>query len=151
MPSPLVFPQNHLTNCSSPPSTIKAIGDVKTTNVGSAFGSLLPKKHFGSPASAPVVVPPAFPRQKSSFGPPPVRRVPSQSEPEPEPEAQEAEREEGGEYAKVLYDFDSSEKGDLPLKEGQKVRVAEHTSEDWWTGELDGRTGLFPSAYVELV
>lgn len=65
----------------------------------------------------------------------------------------------------------SQESGDLELKEGQRVLVIERTSNDWcvssfrsdrhlhiveclpfrWTGEFDGKKGLFPASYVKLL
>ena len=60
---------------------------------------------------------------------------------------------------------------DLNLRAGERVWVTEQTSDDWcaysklsaphprifilsytrWTGEIDGRSGLFPTAYVKLL
>lgn len=71
------------------------------------------------PASVTPPVPPAFAQRKSTFAPPPVRRVPStttsetqstpppppvrpRQDPEPEPEP---EPEEPGEWAEALYDY----------------------------------------------
>lgn len=50
---------------------------------------------------------------------------------------------------KMLYDFPGNEADGLPLKVGQVVEVQKEVSEDWWIGESEGRSGLFPSAYCE--
>ena len=52
--------------------------------------------------------------------------------------------------ALALYDFDSSEPDDLTFKQGDVIVLkASEDSEDWWTGELRGRTGIFPKTYVQ--
>jgi hypothetical protein len=49
-------------------------------------------------------------------------------------------------YVVALYDFSAQADGDLDFKVGDRIEVVERTdsSEDWWTGRLDGRTGVFP-------
>jgi hypothetical protein len=56
-----------------------------------------------------------------------------------------------GKTASALYQFDSSEADDLPFKPGDVIKLI-HTPEDeeWWQGELNGKTGMFPKAYVEV-
>jgi hypothetical protein len=46
----------------------------------------------------------------------------------------------------ALYDFAAQADGDLDFKVGDRIEVVERTgsAEDWWTGRLDGRTGVFP-------
>jgi len=96
---------------------------------------------------APVQTSAAF-AAKKAFAPPPVRRV-SASPAAPEPE--ETEEEEAGEWAEALYDYSGQEAGDLDLREGERVRVTDKTSSDWWTGEIGGRKGVFPVTYVKLL
>jgi amphiphysin len=49
-------------------------------------------------------------------------------------------------YVVALYDFSAQADGDLDFKAGDRIEVVERTdsAEDWWTGRLDGRTGVFP-------
>ena len=49
-------------------------------------------------------------------------------------------------YVVALYDFAAQADGDLDFKVGDRIEVVERTdsAEDWWTGRLDGRTGVFP-------
>jgi len=55
-----------------------------------------------------------------------------------------------GESAVALYDFDAGEPDDLGFKAGQVIRLLMSSdSEDWWRGELDGKEGIFPKAYVQ--
>uniref|UniRef100_A0A663ETS6 Intersectin 2 n=1 Tax=Aquila chrysaetos chrysaetos TaxID=223781 RepID=A0A663ETS6_AQUCH len=47
----------------------------------------------------------------------------------------------------ALYSYSSSEPGDLTFTEGEEILVTQKEGE-WWTGSIDGRTGIFPSNYV---
>jgi len=54
-------------------------------------------------------------------------------------------------YVVALYDFAAQAEGDLDFKVGDRIEVVERSesAEDWWTGRLDGRTGVFPGNYVQ--
>ncbi|KAI0035267.1 hypothetical protein K488DRAFT_76734 [Vararia minispora EC-137] len=54
-------------------------------------------------------------------------------------------------YVVALYDFTAQADGDLDFKVGDRIEVVERTTsqEDWWTGRLDGRQGVFPGNYVQ--
>lgn len=49
-------------------------------------------------------------------------------------------------YVVALYDFAAQADGDLSFRAGDKIEVVERTdsAEDWWTGRVDGREGVFP-------
>ncbi|KDR74454.1 hypothetical protein GALMADRAFT_250411 [Galerina marginata CBS 339.88] len=148
--------------------SVKKFGEsVDMSSTKGFLGSLRSK-----PTSPPAVaLPPAFAPRQNNFGPPPSRRVASTGSssaksptPEPapppapryqqheEPEQEEEQEEEAaGEWAEVLYDYDSGEAGDLKISEGGHVLVVERTSDDWWTGEVNGKKGLFPASYVKLL
>jgi len=52
--------------------------------------------------------------------------------------------------AKALYDFNAQEENELGFKIGDIVTI--HTMKgEWWEGELNGRKGLLPSNYVQLI
>lgn len=54
--------------------------------------------------------------------------------------------------AKAIYDFaGDSENGELNLKEGDIIEVAnEDIGDGWWEGQVEpGKMGLFPESYVE--
>jgi hypothetical protein len=38
---------------------------------------------------------------------------------------------------------------DLLVQAGETVVVVSREESDWWRGEVDGRTGVFPSNYVQ--
>ncbi|PVU84614.1 hypothetical protein BB559_001516 [Furculomyces boomerangus] len=55
-------------------------------------------------------------------------------------------------YATALYDYTAQAEGDLSFKANDVIEVIEYTesADDWWTGKLNGKAGLFPSNYVKL-
>jgi len=72
------------------------------------------------------------------------------------------EQYEGGDYAqeqtsssgitaKALYDYDAENPDDLSFKEGDTLIVLDQSDPSgWWEGELNGKSGFFPSNFVEL-
>ncbi|KAI0696492.1 BAR-domain-containing protein [Cerioporus squamosus] len=100
-----------------------------------------------SSLSAPAAPPPYSPAAPgASFGaaavakkaPPP----PPPLKPKPKPAAQ---------YVVALYDFAAQAEGDLEFKAGDRIELVERTdsTEDWWTGRLNGQQGVFPGNYVQ--
>ncbi len=58
----------------------------------------------------------------------------------------------GPDQALALFTFEADQDGDLGFKKGDVITITKRTenSTDWWTGRTeDGRTGIFPSNYVE--
>lgn len=55
------------------------------------------------------------------------------------------------EYAEALYDYKPQQAEDLELHVGDKLRVIEHLSADWYKGEnlSSKKIGVFPSNYVK--
>ncbi|KAI9250602.1 hypothetical protein BY458DRAFT_444713 [Sporodiniella umbellata] len=55
--------------------------------------------------------------------------------------------------ARALYSYQGQQEGDLSFQEGEVITVTEKTSsqEDWWTGRIEKRQGLFPANYVQLL
>ncbi|KAJ1309902.1 hypothetical protein OPQ81_006663 [Rhizoctonia solani] len=151
----------------------KRFGDVDTSSISAAFtSSFKGGKPAPSPASAPL--PPASDNGgRRNFAPPPVRRVPMstsegdpsaesnnkwgnsnqppvrrvpshntlQRQPTPEPEPTQ------GEPAEALYDYNSNAAEDINVRQGDRFVIVERTSDDWWTGEINGRRGLVPASY----
>ena len=72
--------------------------------------------------------------KKAPPPPPPLK-------PKPRPAAQ---------YVVALYDFAAQADGDLDFRAGDRIEVVERTesAEDWWTGKLNGRQGVFPGEWL---
>jgi hypothetical protein len=53
----------------------------------------------------------------------------------------------------ALYTFQACQDGDLGFKKGDIVTIIKRTDSknDWWTGQINGKTGIFPSNYVETI
>jgi hypothetical protein len=95
--------------------------------------SSLPNTGAGGHLVAPSNIPPPFtsPHRSSivSGQPPSVSSQPS---------------------AIALYDFESTESDDLQFKAGDVITLlSSEESEDWWQGEINGRSGIFPKNYVQ--
>ncbi|KAH7367508.1 SH3 domain-containing protein [Plectosphaerella cucumerina] len=54
--------------------------------------------------------------------------------------------------AVALFTFDADQPGDLGFKKGEVITVLKKTesANDWWTGQLNGKTGIFPANYVKM-
>ncbi|KAL1965317.1 hypothetical protein VTN77DRAFT_5919 [Rasamsonia byssochlamydoides] len=55
-----------------------------------------------------------------------------------------------GPTATALYDYEAAEDNEISFPEGAKIINIEFPDEDWWSGEYDGKIGLFPANYVQL-
>ncbi|CAO3645471.1 unnamed protein product [Cunninghamella blakesleeana] len=55
--------------------------------------------------------------------------------------------------ARALFNFNAEQDGDLPFKKGDVLIITKKsdTQQDWWTGELNSRTGIFPANFVEII
>ncbi|KAF7729541.1 hypothetical protein EC973_004215 [Apophysomyces ossiformis] len=52
--------------------------------------------------------------------------------------------------AEALYDFrGENPAADLSFNKGDIIQVTEYVNNDWWRGSLHGRSGMFPSNYVQ--
>jgi len=73
--------------------------------------------------------------------------------PPPGPPPQLSPGPPGSFLARSLYDFVASRSDELSLSEGDVVVVTSRTpngdEDGWWLGQLGGKTGLFPTNYVE--
>ncbi|KAF8588489.1 BAR-domain-containing protein [Ramaria rubella] len=98
------------------------------------------KKPPPPPPSA-AAAPPPYSAANSAAAtkrPPP----PPPLKPKPKPAA---------EYVVAIYDFQAQADGDLDFKTGDRIKIVEKTAsqDDWWTGQLNGKQGVFPGNYVE--
>ncbi|XP_041365294.1 LOW QUALITY PROTEIN: dynamin-binding protein-like [Gigantopelta aegis] len=54
-------------------------------------------------------------------------------------------------YARALYTFVGQNEDELSIAEHDIVTLIQHVDPDWIEGEADGKIGLFPAAYVEII
>ncbi len=57
------------------------------------------------------------------------------------------------ERARVLFSYSAENEDELTIDEGDVVTVLEKELEDsgWWKGEHNGKVGVFPDNFVELL
>ncbi|KAI8088710.1 uncharacterized protein BX664DRAFT_331189 [Halteromyces radiatus] len=60
---------------------------------------------------------------------------------------------DGKPRARALFNFAGQQAGDLPFKKGDTIVIVKksETQQDWWTGEIGSRKGIFPANFVELI
>ena len=52
------------------------------------------------------------------------------------------------EWAEAMYDFTPAAEDELAFVQGDMILVTEHLDADWCCGRLNGREGIFPTAFV---
>jgi endophilin-A len=52
-------------------------------------------------------------------------------------------------YVKAKHDYPGGAHDELPLVVGQVVEIKQVVNQDWYIGESEGESGLFPSSYCE--
>ncbi|TFK47948.1 BAR-domain-containing protein [Heliocybe sulcata] len=97
-------------------------------------------KAAAEPAPPPYSPPASAAAAAAKRAPPPP--LPLKPKPKVEPPVQ---------YVVALYDFEAQADGDLSFNQGDRIELVERTEnqEDWWTGRVDGRQGVFPGNYVQ--
>jgi len=76
-----------------------------------------------------------------------------------EPAAEEPAAEEpaaaggggGGKQCRATHDYEAEGDDELGFSEGDIIDVVHFIDEGWWQGSLNGKEGMFPSTYVELI
>ncbi|KAJ8657474.1 hypothetical protein O0I10_006776 [Lichtheimia ornata] len=94
-----------------------------------------PSNQYGSQYSTP-----------SSYG------TPTASVQRPPPPPPPPSRKPRQETARALYDFTGEQAGDLSFREGDIITIVEksNSQDDWWTGSIGARKGMFPANYVQM-
>ncbi|KAI0084755.1 hypothetical protein BDY19DRAFT_997485 [Irpex rosettiformis] len=95
-------------------------------------------------------------QDRDVFGAPLSQPLTPSTPPKLEPKAEltrPLQPHEGVARAIALYDFKAVQPGDLSFTKGQVITVTEmsKTTDTWWTGKVEGRTGIFPANFVEVV
>ncbi|KAJ9103786.1 hypothetical protein QFC21_002248 [Naganishia friedmannii] len=50
---------------------------------------------------------------------------------------------------RAIYPFTTTERGELSFNKGDIIKVIDRMYDEWYTGAVDGRIGIFPVSYVE--
>ncbi|XP_071344242.1 intersectin-2b isoform X2 [Trachinotus anak] len=50
----------------------------------------------------------------------------------------------------AIYDYHASNEDEMSFSKGQLINVLDKNNPDWWRGEINGVTGLFPINYVKM-
>ncbi|NXU42404.1 SH319 protein, partial [Drymodes brunneopygia] len=53
--------------------------------------------------------------------------------------------------AKALYDFHGENEDELSFKAGDMITELESVDEDWMSGEISGKSGIFPKNFVQIL
>ncbi|KFV09835.1 SH3 domain-containing protein 19 [Tauraco erythrolophus] len=53
--------------------------------------------------------------------------------------------------AKALYDFHGENEDELSFKAGDTITELESLDEDWMSGEMQGKSGIFPKNFVQIL
>ncbi|KAH8102277.1 DUF500-domain-containing protein [Cristinia sonorae] len=86
--------------------------------------------------------------------PPPTFNQASKPKLQPKTElTQPLKPSDGVARAIALYDFNAVQDGDLSFSKGQVITVKymSKNTDTWWLGRVDGREGIFPANFVEVV
>uniref|UniRef100_A0A915DAM7 Uncharacterized protein n=1 Tax=Ditylenchus dipsaci TaxID=166011 RepID=A0A915DAM7_9BILA len=51
---------------------------------------------------------------------------------------------------KAIYDFEAQNPGELEFKEGQVINLVSQIDENWYEGQINGKSGFFPISYVQV-
>lgn len=52
---------------------------------------------------------------------------------------------------KVIYSYRENKPDELSLAVGDVIEIFEEVEEGWWRGKLNGKVGVFPSNFVEMI
>ncbi|KAF7306585.1 Ysc84 domain-containing protein [Mycena indigotica] len=87
----------------------------------------------------------ASPYKPKSISTPFLKPQPALSRSTPPPE--------GVARAVALYDFQAVQPGDLSFSKGDIIVVTKrsNSTDDWWTGTLNGEKGIFPANFVDVL
>ncbi|KAI8371772.1 uncharacterized protein BYT42DRAFT_581522 [Radiomyces spectabilis] len=117
-------------------------------------GEGLPPPAYGSPNGGVTLVSTPMGYPKDSWQQSPhfqqQQQYQNQAGPASPPPPPPIANRQPADYVIALYDYTAQADGDLTFKKNDRIEVVERTADqnDWWTGRLNGVTGIFPGNYV---
>jgi len=152
---------------AAPPKPLaapKPIGKVNAFQPATTFEPPKPAAPKPKFTPKPPEPEPAYePEPEPAYEPEPEPEPQQPIEPEPQIEEQYQQPEEqfqqpppvqsGSEIysARALYDFEAQDETELDFKEGDIIKVINQIDDAWYEGERDGKVGMFPVEYVEIL
>ncbi|WWC62090.1 uncharacterized protein I303_104680 [Kwoniella dejecticola CBS 10117] len=111
-----------------------------------SYSSSAPKKEVFSPPSRTVAAPPPYTSTNSSAS------IGTKKAPPPPPPLKPKPSFNRAVYATAIFDFEAQAEGDLSFRAGDRIEIIEKTEnpDEWWTGKLNGATGVFPGTYTQV-
>ncbi|KAI9806563.1 MAG: hypothetical protein M1833_003750 [Piccolia ochrophora] len=127
---------------------------------GSGFNEGVQRDRTGPPRAS-TWTDDVYDRSPTSPGSPPARRASVTDEQffKPKPSRPTAPKPKftpksslGANQARALFNFDAEQPTDLGFKKGDVITIVKRTDSknDWWTGRVGDKEGMFPSNYVEM-
>ncbi|PWN49557.1 BAR-domain-containing protein [Violaceomyces palustris] len=144
-PSARILAQNRQTSMSSSGSVGRAgglsSGAPSRTGTLNRSSTITSSYRTASPTSAEPAAPPAYTTATTTTNVAKGKRPPPPPPTKPKPGAIPPKS-----YVVALYDYTATAEGDLSFKAGDRIEVVERTAstEDWWTGTINGLKGVFP-------
>lgn len=123
--------------------------DRKTSTDSYGSYSAAEKKTFSPPQSHGVSAPPPYTAPAAGVA---TTSTVSKKAPPPPPPMKPKASYNNVKYATAIFDYEAQAEGDLSFHAGDRIEIVEQTesAEDWWTGRLDGVTGVFPGNYTQV-
>jgi len=66
-----------------------------------------------------------------------------------QPAAPAAAAQDGRKRFRVIFDYNAEAPDELSLRVNDVVALIREDSPDWWTGEVNGRVGMFPTVFID--
>ena len=63
----------------------------------------------------------------------------------------DSKAEEGPKMVKALFQYAAQRDDELSMEQDDLIKLISKEDDVWWKGELNGKEGVFPSNYVEMV